>query len=66
MPTFREVEVRTFRQHAHCDECSGGELHPSGSMLLTDPPQYPHRCDSCRVSVNLPARYPQFVTRPKD
>jgi len=62
MAKFREVEVKVFREHAHCD-CGKGELLPDGHMLLTDPPQFRHRCASCARVETFGDKYPRLITR---
>lgn len=63
MPVFKDIEVKTFREHAYCDECVGGELLPTGAMLPGDPPKFPHKCNACGVGVTLPHHYPVLLTR---
>ncbi len=62
MAKFQEVEVKVFREHAHCD-CGKGELLPTGSMLMSDPPTFQHRCASCGHAEQFPDRYPRIITR---
>ena len=40
-------EVKTYEVDYECDECETGKLRPLGSVLPTDPPQYPHQCTGC-------------------
>ena len=49
---MRSVEFKTeimvpVRVCAFCPEC-GTELVPTGSALLSSPPQHPHECQYCR------------------
>ncbi|HEY4530887.1 MAG TPA: hypothetical protein VIG97_11295 [Luteimonas sp.] len=62
MAKFREVEVKVFREHAHCD-CGKGELVPDGTMRMTDPPQFPHRCTACGHVETFGERFPRIITR---
>jgi len=65
MPTIKEVEVKTFRHEAVCDQCSNGFYRPAGNIVLTShPPKYPHACTACGHAVYLTDRYPLLVTRP--
>ncbi len=53
-----------------CDECNGGVLELTGTALLSDPPQFPHKCTYCGKETVLPKAYPfiEFVdddTRPE-
>lgn len=43
----KRTEVRTFMVRLMCDKCGEGEMKQTGVQLLSNPPQYPHRCDKC-------------------
>lgn len=62
MAKFREVEVKVFREHAHCD-CGKGELLPVGTMMMSDPPQFPHHCGACGHAEAFPDKFPRLITR---
>ena len=49
------VEVQAVTQ-IH-DKC-GGEYFPSGEMLLTDPPKFPHVCNKCGNVQNFNEKSP--------
>lgn len=50
-------EVRPFRVLLMC-KC-GGEMTPTGLMLASNPPQYPHKCEwGCGATVNERRTYP--------
>lgn len=39
-----------------CD--CGGEMLPTGNILMSNPPKFPHECEKCGKSVSLLERYP--------
>lgn len=61
----KEIEVKTFRIHYYCDECEDGELLPTGMLLSSWPPQFPHACNKCAANkIFSDKRYPIILTRP--
>lgn len=53
----KEIPIRQVCVVAECD-CGKGTMRLTGTSLLTDPPQYPHRCTVCSKTENLLAMYP--------
>ena len=54
----RRTEVKPIQVTLQCDDC-GGEMKPTGTALMTSPPQYPHVCEKCGASSNIRAKtYP--------
>ena len=51
----RQVDFR-------CPECQNGWMRPSGIVLTSNPPQYPHTCTSCSYKQTFGVRYPYVVT----
>ena len=51
-------EVKTYRVDRLCGACGVGLMHRDGSLLLTDPPQYPHQCSSCGARETYRIAYP--------
>lgn len=49
----KRTEVRTFMVRLMCDKCGEGEMKPTGVQLLSNPPQYPHRCDKCGFETTI-------------
>jgi hypothetical protein len=47
---FKDIPVKPIRRRLICDKC-GGEMSPTGSVLTTNPPQYPHECNCGSVRV---------------
>lgn len=45
-------EVRPVQVSLYCDDCDC-EMKPDGRCLASSPPQYPHVCVGCGVSVNV-------------
>ena len=40
--------VHTYAVDMLCPKCGEGIMRPEGRVvLLTSPPQYPHKCDKC-------------------
>lgn len=39
-------------------ESCGGKFLPIGIALLSNPPQYPHVCDTCGAKKTFKSRYP--------
>jgi len=53
--------VKTFMVSKLCDKCEDGTMSPTGIMLTSNPPQYPHKCKTCGAVANLQERYPKIV-----
>lgn len=49
-------ELKPFGVRYICN--CGGEMVPTGQMLMSNPPQFPHECKECGESVNLIEKYP--------
>lgn len=48
-----------------CDDCGRGWMEPTGNtMLMSDPPQFPHACTSCGATRNFTVRYPMTKIQP--
>lgn len=60
---IEEYEVRVVQRDMRCDQCRTGYMRPTGMMLTSHPPQYPHRCDHCNTPQNYLVCYPwnEFV-----
>ena len=54
----RTYEVRTVGMDYICDDCNVGVMEQTGVMLLTDPVQWPHKCNNCGKTKNLWQKYP--------
>jgi hypothetical protein len=61
---YEDIPVKTFLRYALCN--CGGRLKgiPGSTMLLSDPPQFLHKCQKCGEHSYLrePDRSPAIVT----
>ena len=57
------TEVKTYKAEYVCDKCNNGYMLPTGVILTSIPPQYPHKCSACGDVANLRKSYPAFVTK---
>lgn len=55
---FKQVPVRPIQVLYICDSCDTGQYLPTGSMLLSDPPQFPHECSVCGDKRTFMEKYP--------
>lgn len=53
--------VRLERVVMQCD--CGGEMCPTGLVLTSMPPQYPHECGQCHKRETYTSRYPMMRER---
>ena len=44
--------VETYMERLYCDDCNE-EMLPSGVVLASNPPQYPHVCKRCGKTENV-------------
>jgi len=42
----QRIEVKTIQVDFKCPKCISGFLRPTGMVLSTYPPQYPHKCNN--------------------
>jgi hypothetical protein len=49
-------ELKPYGVRYLCD-CNG-EMIPTGQMLMSDPPKFPHECRECGKAINLIEKYP--------
>ena len=49
-------ELQPYGVRYICD--CGDEMLPTGTMLMTDPPKFPHKCQSCDSTITLNEKYP--------
>jgi transposase-like protein len=59
MPEVRKVE--TSQVDERCPVCGQGWMRPTGITLMSNPPQYPHKCTSCAYEQTYSVRYPYIV-----
>ena len=54
----KQTPLRPIQIDYHCDECEHGLMRPVGHMLMTDPPQFEHKCTECGYLMVFNERYP--------
>ncbi len=54
-------ELKTVIVKMMCDtpKCKG-EMKPTGSVLTSMPPQYPHQCTTCKTNRTFNVCYPEI------
>ena len=52
------AESKVLQVFMICDKCGKGEMRPTGKVLMSNPPQYPHKCVVCGNTENLLHQYP--------
>lgn len=57
-----EIPVKTFEVDEVHEICAG-RYRPTGSTLLTNPPQYPHECNRCGHKEIFKVMFPYIETR---
>lgn len=57
----KETEIRVFRVKMFCD--CGGEMLPTGVILSSCPPQFPHQCSLCGMRATYDSSYPHLEYR---
>lgn len=53
-----QTPLRTVRVDYRCDKCDTGHMRPTGVMLLSNPPKFPHRCTECDALQTFTEKYP--------
>jgi hypothetical protein len=54
-------EVKTYRVKMICDKCKEGRMIPIGTMLMTTPVKFPHKCDKCNGIEHYSEQYPKVI-----
>ena len=62
MARISAIPVNTFREHAWCEKCEGGELLPTGVALTGILSKYQHKCSGCGHEEMLEDCYPRLFT----
>ena len=59
-PYYKKLIIQTYQVNYRCPKCNEGYLLPIGSMLLSDPPKFPHDCDNkkCDYTEIFLKKYP--------
>lgn len=61
-----EKECVAVKVDQVCDRCGEGFMRPTGMSLMSNPPQYPHRCENCDAHQNFHATYPRIEYKEKE
>lgn len=57
----KQIEVKQVKVKYTCDNCGEGEMLPTGYVLASCPPQYPHTCSNkCGYCKNFKKKYPSI------
>jgi len=56
----KELDIKPIGIKMFCDKCKKGEMLPNGNMLLSDPPQWEHKCNKCGHEENYKYKYPRI------
>ena len=58
-----EQEVKVISVSLLCEECDG-EMSPTGTVLTSNPPQYPHACLNGHIINIFGEPYPRIKYKP--
>lgn len=58
----QEFKVEAYGKKLLCEICDG-EMIYTGKMLLSEPPQLEHKCNSCKAISNESEKYPAVKFR---
>ena len=61
MPEQINNNGRLVERSYICDKCKIGVMLPTGLALLTNPPKYIHKCNSCGEVLNFLCTYPKIA-----
>lgn len=54
-----KCEAKSYMVIMKCDKCGTGKMERNGNTVLTsNPPLYPHKCDVCGHDESYPVAYP--------
>jgi len=57
----KKQKIETYIVTYTCDLCKLGTMIPTGIVLMSNPPKYPHACGICKAEAVLAYRYPKHV-----
>ena len=60
MSEIREVKVKSVDEK--CPVCNNGYMRPTGIVLMSNPPMYPHKCTNCDYEQTYNVKYPYYIT----
>lgn len=58
-------KINTYEVDMICDVCSDGHMRSDGTVIATNSPLYPHRCDNCGATAEFPYIYPRIMYKYK-
>ena len=58
-----EIEVKSYKIDYICDECHDGFMIFTGTMLMSNPPQYSHKCEHCGKEITFYKKYPYIANK---
>ena len=62
---IKKTQVITYSNSYICDVCNEGEMLPTGFVLTSNPPKYPHRCNKCGTTMDVSGiKYPYISYEP--
>lgn len=50
-------DVKVIQVDYTCPHC-GGKMRPTGEVLTSNPPIYPHKCEDCKYEKQFKKTYP--------
>jgi hypothetical protein len=53
-----QTPVRPIQVDYQCEKCDDGRMRPTGQTLMSDPPQFPHKCTNCENTITFNEKYP--------
>lgn len=59
MSEVRNIQMQSVDER--CPVCKQGFMRPTGIVLMTNPPQYPHKCQKCDYEQTYPMSYPYII-----
>ena len=55
---YTQRPIRPIEIDFTCDSCGEGKMRPTGVMLCSNPPQFPHTCINCGAEQTFREKYP--------
>jgi len=59
MPEIKNIQMQSVDEP--CPVCKQGYMRPTGVTLMSNPPQYPHKCTKCQYEQTYSMRYPYII-----
>lgn len=55
---LEQTPIRSIKVDYKCEECNKGYMRPTGLMLTSNPPKFPHKCNICDHEEIFYEKYP--------